>query len=557
MRQGRFITTAVAVVAAMAIGATGAAAAPLSFVDDTALHFGAGTPGTATSVTDAPGSVRLKRTMKTEPFNGPNLPASMEHVQWAPPAGTAAVDVLTGMLNVDGERVTDTRFYDPGQTLEFRATFSPTAPAQHVGFGNTLEAGPWAIISTGGGGSGLDLQVSTQPVQGASESSAMVESIPGVDKSIPHTYRIEWSAAEVRYYVDDILRRTHNLAAALPTPLPPFTNQLRPIISDAAADAAQVSIDSLGMSLFPNSGAFESQVFNAGDARGVWDTLSSTGVGTGITFETRSGKTGNPNDGSWSAYQSLGTNGAIQSPSGQFIQYRATLSTGDDRVTPSLDSVTIGYDIDNTLPSATIDGVQVSGTTANVTFSSADLDKAAFVCSLDGGAFGPCTSPKAFTGLAAGSHTATVRAIDKVGNIGTPVSKTFSIASSSSGGATQGSSGASGTAADKTSPKVSLVAKSLRASKRGTVSFRVKCPATEKSCKITVKLMNGKKVAAKKTVTVAGGKTATVTLQLAKAIRKQLRSHGSLKVSAVTTASDAAGNKRTAKQSMTLRAPKA
>ena len=251
------------------------------------------------------------------------------------------------------------------------------------------------------------------------------------------------------------------------------------------------------------------------------------------------------------------TGGAIQSPIGRYIQYRATLSTADDRVTPSLDRVEMTYDIDSTPPSATINGVQVSGTTANLTFSSADSDTAGFQCGLDSGAFASCTSPKAFTGLAAGSHTANVRAIDKAGNVGAPVSKTFSIASSSSGGATQGSSGASGAAADKTSPKVSVVAKSLRASKRGTVSFRVKCPATEKSCKITLKLMSGKKVAAKKTVTVAGGKSATVTLQLAKAIRKQLRSHGSLKMTAVTTASDAAGNKRTKKQSMTVRAPKA
>jgi hypothetical protein len=553
MRQGRFITTALVAAAAMAIGPAWAAAAPPPFVDDSAAQFGAGTPGTATSVTDAPGSVRLKRTMKVEPFNGPDLPASMEAAEWSTGAGTAAVDVPTGMLKVDGERVNDKRFYDPGQTLEFRANFSPTAPAEHVGFGNTLEAGPWAIISTGGGGTGIDLQVSTQPVLGASETSAMVDAIPFVDKTIPHTYRIEWSATEVRYYVDDVLRVTHNLAAQMP-PLPSFTGQLRPIVSDAVADGAQVSIDSLGMSLFPNSGAFESQVFNAGDARGVWDALSSTGVGTGITFETRSGKTATP-DGSWSAYQPVGANGKIQSPIGQYIQYRATLSTSDDRVTPSLDSVQIAYDIDTTAPSAAVNSVDVSGTDASASFSSADSDIAGFECSLDDGAFAACTSPKQLTGLAPGSHTLSVRGIDKAGNTGTAVSRTFSIAGPQSGGTGTPSGGSSST--DKTAPKVSVVAKSLRASKRGTIAFRVGCPASETRCKVTLQLKRGGSVVASKTVTVLGGKTVTVTLQLSKAIRKQLRSHASLKVTAVTTARDAAGNKKTAKHSMTLRAPRA
>ena len=45
------------------------------------------------------------------------------------------------------------------------------------------------------------------------------------------------------------------------------------------------------------------------------------------------------------------------------------------------------------------------GTSASVAFSSADSDIAGFQCSLDGGAFAACASPKAFTGLTAGAHT--------------------------------------------------------------------------------------------------------------------------------------------------------
>ena len=79
---------------------------------------------------------------------------------------------------------------------------------------------------------------------------------------------------------------------------------------------------------------------------------------------------------------------------------------------------------------------------------------------------------------------------------------------------------------------MTLVAKSLKASKKGAVSFTVGCPATESTCQITLKLKNGAKTVASKTVTVKGGKTKTVTLQLNKATRQQLK-HRSLKVSTV------------------------
>jgi hypothetical protein len=56
---------------------------------------------------------------------------------------------------------------------------------------------------------------------------------------------------------------------------------------------------------------------------------------------------------------------------------------------------------------------------------------------------------------------------------------------------------------------------------------------------------------------VKGGKTVTVTLQLNKATRQQLTKRGSLKVSSVVAATDAAGNHKTTTKRMTLRAPAA
>jgi hypothetical protein len=271
-------------------------------------------------------------------------------------------------------------------------------------------------------------------------------------------------------------------------------------------------------------------------------------MSTGTTFETQTGNTATP-DASWSHFEAVGAGGAIQSPSGQYIQYRATLNGAN----ASLDSASLAYTVDNAAPSAAISSVDVSGANASVSFSSPDSDIKGFECSLDGGAFAACASPKAFTGLAAGSHTVVVRPIDQAGNVGPTVSRAFSIASSQSGGG--GSAGGGSTQSsnvDKTAPKVTLVAKSLKVSKKGAVSFTVGCPATEATCKVTLKLKNGAKTVASKTVTVKGGKTKTVTLQLNKATRQQLK-HRSLKLSSVLSATDAAGNKKTTSKKVTLR----
>jgi hypothetical protein len=86
---------------------------------------------------------------------------------------------------------------------------------------------------------------------------------------------------------------------------------------------------------------------------------------------------------------------------------------------------------DTTPPDTTIDsgpsGTVNSGS-ANFTFSSTEPGSA-FECSLDGGAFGACTSPKGYTGLADGSHTFSVRATDATGNTDpTPASRTWTVA---------------------------------------------------------------------------------------------------------------------------------
>ena len=88
-------------------------------------------------------------------------------------------------------------------------------------------------------------------------------------------------------------------------------------------------------------------------------------------------------------------------------------------------------DLDEVAPDTTIDSHPnnpSNSQNADFTFSSPDLDVAGFECNLDAAGWGGCTSPQNYTGLAAGSHTFGVRAIDNASNTDqTPASFAWSI----------------------------------------------------------------------------------------------------------------------------------
>jgi glucose/arabinose dehydrogenase len=70
----------------------------------------------------------------------------------------------------------------------------------------------------------------------------------------------------------------------------------------------------------------------------------------------------------------------------------------------------------------------VSSTSASFAFTSNESGSV-FACRLDGGTWGACSSPKAYSALAAGAHTFEVRATDAAGNSdSTPASRTWTIA---------------------------------------------------------------------------------------------------------------------------------
>jgi large repetitive protein len=79
----------------------------------------------------------------------------------------------------------------------------------------------------------------------------------------------------------------------------------------------------------------------------------------------------------------------------------------------------VNVTIDRTLPVTTIDsGPADPSSSPNASFSfSASEGGTTFSCSLDGGSFAPCSSPRGYTGLADGAHTFSVRATDAAGNV--------------------------------------------------------------------------------------------------------------------------------------------
>jgi len=97
-------------------------------------------------------------------------------------------------------------------------------------------------------------------------------------------------------------------------------------------------------------GTYVSEVINSGTTStnfgsGAYVTFNGSQPGaTSIVFESRSGNTFNPDDGSWSNWETVAEPGyLIASASAQRLQLRIRLVTGDPTITPRLDDYTINY----------------------------------------------------------------------------------------------------------------------------------------------------------------------------------------------------------------------
>ncbi len=305
-------------------------AAPLSFTvptfvatDTTVSDFSSGTPGTCVAVAHTgDGELELGPTVENEFSGGPGLPSGFDTTSYG--AGSSAT-VAGGKLVLDNANAGVTQTYAAGHSLEFVATFANEA-FQHVGFGTDLNAGPWAIFSTGADGGSLKARTRDA---GNNETDT---TLPGNLLGSPHDFRIDWTPTQIVYSVDGAVVATHTVAIA---------TQMRPIASDAVGGGTTLSVDWWQMTPFGSACTFVSRAIDAGGITG-WLTLegaTTTPANTGVAFATRTSNNGS----TWSAWSN--TNGTtITSPGGRYLEYRAVLVTADTTATPLVSAVKVTAD---------------------------------------------------------------------------------------------------------------------------------------------------------------------------------------------------------------------
>ena len=220
------------------------------------------------------------------------------------------------------------------------------------------------------------------------------------------------SGAAQTIYVDDV-----NLQTAAPTPIDVLANDTNP-------DGGPKQIDSVTQ---PAHG-----------------TVAITGGGTGLTYQPNANycNDGNPTDDfTYTLNGGSTATVAVSVTCGDNTPLAASIDSGPSG--PTTDSTPT----DNTPPDTSIDSGP-SGPTTDSTptfgFSSSEPQGASFQCSLDSGSFATCSSPKKYSahaakkckkkkkckkvGLAFGSHTIRVRALDPAGNVDpTPATRTFTL----------------------------------------------------------------------------------------------------------------------------------
>jgi hypothetical protein len=255
--------------------------------------------------------------------------------------------------------------------VEFVASFGVPTPGgfQHVGFGGgnhsppgeVYNTSPWAMFSTTSGATPLNARVwgdgstgnpnaapLTQPVCSAGLTPAGNPCPCTVDACTneTHTFRVDWgiSAAHAAdFYIDGVLVVTIDINLINGDTL---LGPMRPAISDFQTTAPVVVTDWLRMTPYGSPCAFESQPHDSGAPASVWNTLvdaTTLPAGSAASFETRTGDV-LPIDGTWSAFAPV-AGGVIASPSGRYLQYRASLSSTDANQTPELAQVDVDFSL--------------------------------------------------------------------------------------------------------------------------------------------------------------------------------------------------------------------
>ena len=140
---------------------------------------------------------------------------------------------------------------------------------------------------------------------------------------------------------------------------------------------------------------------------------------------------------------------------------------------------------------------------------------------------------------------------------GAALDTTSGAGSTTAGGGGQAPPPSANTAAARRAPRVTIVKRTVRASRKGVVTLRLSCPRGEVRCPVELRLRRGARLLVRKDVSVAGGKSANVTLRLLRSDRLRLVRVRSLRVDAAATVRDVAGNRFTTTTPIRVLAPRA
>ena len=299
--------------------------------------------------------------------------------------GDPVVSVSDGQATVSSGTYIRTNQTYFQKTLEGLVTLR-SGPNAHFGWANTVNAGDdgiadpnWIIFTSSNGV--LSARTRLNDGQGTLEEINTV--LSGIALDVPHLFKIVWNTDNsVQFWVDGVLKTTHTRN---------FTEPFRVYITSNSGQSTSADwIRVLGD--YASTGGYQSSAFDSGQVTD-FDSLIWTGEtpsGTAATFETRTSDDGVD----WNDWLPVSGGGAIDSPVGQFIQYRAALSTTNTTVTPRIDEVAITYQpagADTTPPSVTsvvpqnhAGGVSI-GTNITINFSE-PIDTTSFQATIDGAA---------------------------------------------------------------------------------------------------------------------------------------------------------------------------
>ncbi len=299
---------------------TPGSAAPVSVTDTTSAQFQAGTVAGAAVTESLDGELSLAPAAGSELY-GSALPAGLGAAPWRS-GGTAQVS--SGLLTLEGARVSSASSFGSGRTLAFRAFFRHGTADQVVGLaGPGGSAPPWAVFSTRGGGR---LWART-----AVSASSFADTPLGTTALGGwHVFGITWGTGSVAYTVDGTVVATHPIAPAGPMGI---------LASDRRVEGRALRLDWIRLGPYAATGTFTSRVVDSAGATswisGSW--LQEVPAGATLAVAARAGDTPVP-DGTWSAFAPV-SNGGPFTATGRYLQYQVTMGPAPNGDPPFLQSI--------------------------------------------------------------------------------------------------------------------------------------------------------------------------------------------------------------------------